>query len=551
MALLVAAPAGLTASPRNEILRHVPDDVGFCAVFTGLPAAVERIRESPFAAALSRAAARGAPGVKELEDLKQVSETVRKLLKLEWKELADIVPGEAFAFAYRPGPPGKPDQEQALFLLRSRDGKALEKLVNTLNALQQASGELLSKEDVSFKGVKYVRRVEKTVTNFYYLSGPVLLFTAQEAILKQAIEQGQALPKDAVPPMTARLQALGLEKAEAALVLCPRAFDPHLGAESKEAKVLAAYWKALDGAGLGLSVGRDAALTLALTGKTSKLPSAGRALFEGAASTSSLWGSFPDKALFALAARTDLTALYGAAVEVMTPENRKALDRELDRWITSFAGGKNAVKEIFPTAGPDWGICLLLPPAESKEAQPRFLAAIKLKPEEDVAAALGDAMRAWAHLALASLTDPKRFPGNTAYIATRGKGKDEVFSIEARKGLPQGVVPSWALRAGHLLVGTSPDLLAAFKPGSAPAGSILLARASASAWRQFLKEQRGPLTQAFVERDKVGKEEAEARLNAADTLLSLIDTVELTRHEGKSRVAFTLSIRFSAPLRKE
>ncbi len=533
-------------SPRDEILRYVPDDSAYCAVFTGLPAAAERLRESPFAALLTKTLAKGAPGVKELDELQKIGDYVREVLKIDLKDLADVVPGEAFAFAYRPGPPGKADREQALFLLRSKDGKALARLVNTLNAFQTARGELESRDDAEHKGVKYVRRHEKAGKNFYLLSGPVLLFTAQEDMLKRAIEQSQALAKDATPGVAKRLAALGLDKAEAAVVLNPRAFDGHMDGASKEAKTLSAYWMALDGAGLGLTLGRDAGLTFAVAGRPAKLPPAGRKFLEGVARASSLWGAFPEKPMLAVAGRLDLAALYAAVGEFMPDANREALEKELDRWVGSVAG-KNVVKDLLPSLGPDWGFCLLMPATGSKEAQPRLLAAVKVAASEE--AAVRRLMESW--MLMAVLGHNKQNPDHVARIGTRGDGAGQIQCMEGAKGLPFGVVPSWALRAGHLLAGTSPDALAAFKLGRPPAEGVPLLRASASAWRGFVKGQRGPLAAAMTEREGIKKAEAEARLDAVDSFLSLIDSVELSRHEDRSRVAFTLRVRFAAPLRKD
>ena len=113
----LAAPLR-AASPRDELLRFVPEDVGFCFVLQDLRAHaadladspfVEQVRQSPIGAALR--------GSQELKRLDQADKTLRQQLGVGWDQLRDDVFGDAIVFAYRPGPPGKPDQEQGLVLV--------------------------------------------------------------------------------------------------------------------------------------------------------------------------------------------------------------------------------------------------------------------------------------------------------------------------------------------------------------------------------------------------------------------------------------------------
>src|SRR5207253_3256795 len=99
--------------------------------------------------------------------------------------------------------------------VRARTAAALAGLVERLNKAQKESGELRSLTEREHKGVKYVRRVErkagKTEENFYLLRGPVLVFSGQEGLLRQAIECDLTLAKDAESPVSARLADLGLK----------------------------------------------------------------------------------------------------------------------------------------------------------------------------------------------------------------------------------------------------------------------------------------------------------------------------------------------------
>jgi hypothetical protein len=558
LALLLAGAAH-AASPRDELLRSVPDDHGFCAVFTGLPKVAARLRESPFAAALAKATEKGAPAVKEWEELRKITDDVRKRLAVSWEKLVDVFPGEAFAFVYRPGPPGKPELEEALFLLRSRDGRTLALVVNGLNLLQN-----VSLEKAEHKGVSYIRRTEPEEEGkgprggkrtFYLLKGPVLLFSGQESMLKRAIEQELALAKDATPAVAKRLTALGMSESPAAIVLNPRAFDAHIAAGTgKEAETLAKWWKALDAAGLALDIGRDAALSLAFVGRTKDLPEAARKLFEASAKPSSLWGSFPEKPLLAVAWRIDLRGLYGAVRELMPDASREALEKNLDLMITAIYR-KDVIEDLLPVIGPDWGLCLFAPPAGSKETHPRVLAAVKLNGSDETVDTLLEMALNGVRWVVAS-HNGKHAAGkrtdNKLTFEKIGTGREVIRVIESKKGLAVGMRPAWALRAGHFVAATSPDLIAAFKAAASPPaeGPVPLLRVSFSAWRKFVKDQREALAADLVSKERLKEEEAAARLAALDAGLALLDTLELTRHDGPSRVTFTLRLKTAEPLLK-
>ena len=112
------------ASPRDELLRYVPDDAGFCLVVQNVRNQAADLLASPFAREWSKSAfAQGIARSAELKQLQTVEQYLIKNLGVGWTDLRDDILGEAFVFAYRPGPPGKQDQEQGLFLLRSRNAR--------------------------------------------------------------------------------------------------------------------------------------------------------------------------------------------------------------------------------------------------------------------------------------------------------------------------------------------------------------------------------------------------------------------------------------------
>src|SRR5260370_720059 len=166
-------PATFPATPAGELLRLGPEDVGFCAVVQDLRGHttallqsefVKRLRASPFAAELTKD--------KEFLKLLQVEDHLQKHLQVNWTQLRDEVFGDAVVFAYRPGPPGKPEQDRDLSLIRARDEKLLAALIERLNAAQKESGELQTLDMRTHAGVNYYRRAERNNTSYYLLHGP-------------------------------------------------------------------------------------------------------------------------------------------------------------------------------------------------------------------------------------------------------------------------------------------------------------------------------------------------------------------------------------------
>ena len=541
--LLLAGP--LPASPRDALLRYVPPEAGFVAVATDLPRHAAALGASPFAALVAKGPLGKAAKGKEWAEILKAAELVRGLVKLSWAEIAEVVPGEAAAFVYRPGPPGKPEQEQGLFLLRSRNAKGLASLIDALNAVQKAK-----LEQAEHKGIKYVRRVEKKDKTFYLLSGATLAFSAQEEMLKRAIEAELSLAKGAAPPVARRLKELGLEGCPLAVVADPRAFDALLAAPATpEGKALAAYWKSLDAVGLGLRLDRDASLRLAFAGGTSKLPAAGRKFFEATVKASALWSVIPEQPLLAVAGQIDLAGLYAALSELMPAANREALEAEMETWIGS-ATGKNVVKELLPALGPDWGAWLAAP--GPKEALPRMAAALKAAPgasAEPVDEALVSAMQTWAGLGL--LKHNRAHPEDKARLVAPGD-RDRLRRIES-KSFPTGISPAWGLRGGCLVLGSSPAALAGIKAVDAKQDAkapVPLLRVSFKAWSKYVAGQRDGLAALLAKRDGLKKEEAASRLDGLLQALSLLDRLELTREASAGKVAFTLRLRLAAPLLK-
>ena len=552
--LLTGAPA--PASPRDELLRFVGEDVGFCLIVQNLRDQLRDLTASPFGQSWPKSVmGQGLVGSAEWKQLLLAEQSLKKLLGIGWPELRDDLLGDAFAFAYRPGPPGKPQQEQGLFLLRARNEKTLADLVRKFEALQKGNPGPGAIETHQHKGVKYFSRVEKKETSYFFLRDKVLLFTHQEAALRLAIEKDQALARDAVPGLSRQLRDLGLDGALVALTIQPRAFDSHLVPRNnadQAGRTVALCWKAVESIGLGLHLKRDLELSLTVKARPDQLPAAARRLLNAAGKPSELWANFPEGALFATAGRLDLSALYAFVVELLPRESREALEGELERTLGA-ALGKNLVKEVLPAIGPDWGLCLTAPPADARDWPPRLLAAVRVaRGEEDdpIDQALFSYLESWAQ---------RTVPGHNKLHPTRPMrlkatfiDRAKVRYLQGEDVFPGGVQPAFGLRQGYLVLASSLAEFRRFRGGvTAPSsGTVPHLRINFKSWQAYLKERREPLSLGLATKEKLTREKARQKIDGLRHSVELLDRLELRQQTGSDRVTFTLSLQTAQPLKK-
>src|SRR5262249_29691102 len=168
-ALTLALPIR-AASPTSDLLRLVPEEVGFCFIVQDLRGHTAALLGSPFLEQF-RNSALGAKllNTPEVQKLREVRASFQKQLQLDLARLRDDVFGDVLVLAYRPSPPGQQGKDQGLVLLRARDPKLLEAFVQRINELQKQAGDLQQLEVRQHNGVTYYRRVERTGENYYYL----------------------------------------------------------------------------------------------------------------------------------------------------------------------------------------------------------------------------------------------------------------------------------------------------------------------------------------------------------------------------------------------
>ena len=218
LAALLLSALPLTAAPRDELLRLVPDDVGFCLVIQDLRTHADNLAHSPFAAQFAKTtfgvSLSTSPELAKISDFEQ---ELKKHFGVTATQLRDEIYGDALAFAFRPSPAGKPEGEEGVFLLRARDKVLLARLITQLNDVQTKAKELKAVVEHKHDGVTYVARVGATTTHFYYLNGPVLAYSSQESMLKRVIDLDR---RDAGSAPAIGRDMRRLEVHEAMLTLC-------------------------------------------------------------------------------------------------------------------------------------------------------------------------------------------------------------------------------------------------------------------------------------------------------------------------------------------
>jgi hypothetical protein len=562
---VLAAPLH-AATPREQLLRYVPEQVGFCLVLNDLRGHGEALAASPFVAQFARSPlGKELAAAAEVAQLAKIEKDLKDLLGLDSKQLRDEILGDAVVLAYRPGPPDKPEQEQGMILLHARDPKLLADMIERLNAKQKESGDLKETEEKEHNGVKYVRRTEKKDTNYYHLDGPVLLFTGQENLLKEAIDLGSA-KKNAEPPLARRFRELGADKALLSLWVNPRGFDAQLkanlakkdktGTEAAFARAFVPYWKALDGVVVSVALEKELKVRLGFQARVEDMPPAARTFFKEASRPSEVWQAIPDDAMIALAGRIDPAALFELLGAFMPEADRENASRELNRTVAAALGRDDFFKDVLPHVGPDFGFYVSAPPADDKAWFPHAVLAVKVgrgdetQPlDRSVLAALDGFAR------FAVVAHNKAHPDQTMALKTMMQGRREVRYLVNDRGFPPGFRPALALHEGYVVLANSPEALGrfadAFKPGAAPsaADEVPLLRVSFKDLRRWLKERQDVLTPFLAEQHKLTKEEAQQRMARLLAGLEFVDRLEVSQRTAPGRAVFTLTLQTAQPLR--
>ncbi len=550
---LLAAPAR-SEEPADELLRLLPDDLGFAVVIRDLRGHGRLIAESPFAAMLRNTEpARSFVSSPEVRKLREFDEILQKHLKTNLQQVRDDVLGDALVFAYWPGTPADSKGERGVFLAHARDPALLARLAEEINRLQRESGDLVKVEARTHEGVPYQRRQEKDgQVSYYLIQGPLLAYSDDEGSIQQIIKSQKQRPRASLRD---QLHGLGVHEALAVVWLNPRAFDQHLKRQLDQAsdptftflKTFTRSWKQLEGAALVVRIQQDIDLSLCVRMQTSALPEPARRFFAGLSQPSMLWGYFPDRVIFAAAGRIDLASFAEMVAEFVPEDSRQKLLAGLSQGTLALLG-RDFQKDVLPNLGPDWGYYLAAPPA-GEPWFPHSVVAVSVQnpgPGRPLDQVLFDSLRMAVGFGILSQTGDK----SAVQLKNASQGNIPIVYLQSEVFFPSGFQPALAAKASCLVLASSPAALLRFaetrpagKPDQGPEG-VLLARLSLRAARDYLKERRRPLLAAL---DK--NQQLEKRLDGLLSALELFDGVDLRLRTEPDQANLTLHFRPAKPLR--
>jgi hypothetical protein len=538
-----------TPVPRDELLRCVPKDFGICFLVQDLRGHAAQWEKSRWLKAFKESAfGRAVLDAPELRNAIKAQHDLKSYLDIDWPTLRDDVLGDAVVLVYQPAPAGRPQDEQGIVLVHARRPDVLAKLIDNLNRVQKSTGELLSLETREFLGNQYVRRQGQKEDHYYLLNGQFFAYTPQEDLLKRVLER-QRQNRPTLPELTQFLKKAGADGAVASLVLNPRAFDAEIRAKAAEAlggealplKLLLSYWKALDAVVISCAAQDKIEVKLTLLARVEDLPAGTRAAFVEPARPSELWRRFPDNAIFSMAGKIDGRELADAFMELAPPEARQGIKNSLQP-LAALAG-LDLARDLAPNIGPDWGFCIS--PATEPMKVPQAIAALAVRPEpkdSPVDQALLRGVHFVAGLALFDYN--RRHPDDPIRLSKLRQQDVEVHYLSNDKVLPPGFQPAWALKDGYLLLTTTPEAVARFRAAGAAAASTEapLMRLSSIELAKLLRAHRQAVTDHIAAKNDIPKQAAAQGLDAALSLLDLVERVEIARSGGSGQFSLILRI---------
>lgn len=560
LAVWMAWPAR-AASPREDLLRLVPADVGFCLLVQDLRSHGDALLHSPLVRRLEQTPlGRKLAGAKEAQPLSDLDRLLQNYFQISSKELRDEILGDAIVFAYRPGPPGKPEGEQGICLVHARNEKLLAQLVQRINKLQSDTGDLKSLETCGEGAQVYYRRIDQSGTNYYFLRGPILALSPQEDWLRQVLDRLASAGPNAESPVTREFRLLGMESALAGLWINPRTFDAQLqhhltNASATQAvtlRTLQRYWQAVDGLGLACHLDEQLRLSLAVRGRREQLPQAAQQFLATAAARSELWNCIPANALVAFAGRIDVPAAAGMLSEFIPEEGRQPIRAALDATCGALLG-PHSDRELTTHVGPEFGLWVL-PPAGDRWV-PTTVAALRVRSAPSVNPAdrtLLSGLKLLASLAVFQHNAGK--PGSLRLQTTLHEG-EEITSLVNPDQFPAGFQPSFGLHGNYLVLATSLEAVRSFQPppsAARVAGArepVPLLRVSLRGVHQYVSKNLDILARHSADKNQISTAQAREQLVGLVEVLQFFEQVEITQRAFANGFALQLRVQLVQPLK--
>ncbi len=551
------AHSASAASPREELLRVAPPDAALLLLVQNANDRVQNIEQSPFAkwfpqSALGKQILSGV-------DLKQAQSSLAPIfaaLEIKPEELLADVFGEAVAFAYTPTPNDDPKGERAVVIVRPRKPETLARLVAKLNEIQLAGGEVKAVLSRRHNGEEYFERQKPGGTSdFYCFRGSVFAFSGTEPDIQAIIDRDKADKPSVLP---AKLAKLGVEKSFVVALINPRSFDAEVKAKAAKAKgadrvLLERFqeiWLALDSAAISLDLDAGLEAGVSLQFQPNKLPVAARTWLTGVRQNAAIWQAIPESALFALAGNVRIAEAIESLGSLAAADGANPLKTAAEQLLGPVFG-KDKLPQVLAALGPQWAFWIEQPSGNG------FL-------PEGVAVVQIDSTGPKGKAAAREISRAVGFGFNTARIAYNATHTDQIeidelddggvliTSLVNEKGFPAGFRPSYAFKAGYLLVATSPEAIQRFqepKPGIAKPEATL-SRVSGAAIRVYLHTHREKLAKFLAAAGQGNEADVLKQFEQLATVLELVDRLEIVTRGDEGGIRLSARIQFAKPLRK-
>lgn len=551
-------PTGVAQAgpPRDELLRLVPADVGFVVLIQDLRAHHETIKASPFLKKWRESPmgqrALASPAWKQLED---VNTMLRDELGADAVTLRNDILGDAIAFLWRPGPPGKPDQDDSVVLIRVRDPKLATQIQSNLDRSQKKSGQLIDSESRSLAGRGYTLRKRKGEPDEYqYQRGHLLAFGSSEPMLKDVITADRDEVAKSVPELSRQLRSLGVDTSAMVWWMNARRFDGQLEAhrptrgtpELAVHEALIKHWRAVDSVVGYLTLDADVKWGFVIGARPEAIPATSRQWLASMAEPSEVMGMFSSDAMITVGGRWDLVAFRAAAEEFMPEEARTQATDAIGRTAGATLG-EDTLAKLPAALGPEWGISVAPPLAES--AVPTVTIAVRLADTADgaVVPRVLESLNTLASLAVIGYNSSHK---ETAKLASERQGDVEVRYAMSDRGFPPGLRPAYAWKRGYLVLASHPTAIARFpaEPAGKPATATLL-RISGPAWGSYIAKHRNLVASLIAADGKLTLTEAGRKVDELLELLELVSSIEITVRKGANHARVEMSLSLVAPLK--
>ncbi|HEY3790108.1 MAG TPA: hypothetical protein VGL71_14705 [Urbifossiella sp.] len=556
LTLFAFAAGPAIAAPRDELLRVAPTDAALLLLVQNARDHIQNLEQSPFAkwfpqTALGRQFLNGV----DLKQARNAAAPIFSAFGIQPEELLADIFGDAVAFAYTPASNDDPKSERAVVLIRPRTPETLAKLIAKLNEIQTAGGEVKSIVSRKHRGEEYFERQKPGGSDFYCFRGGVFAFSGTEPDIQSVIDRDQ-LAGEKPPEAATKIAKLGVADSFIVALINPRPFDAEIKikaarANGHEKLILERFqevWQALDSAAIYLALNSEIEFGVSLQFQPNKLPAGAKYWLTGPRHNAAVWQAIPGNSMLAVAGQFKAAELIEALGSLAGPNPLKIA-------VEQFLGpvfGKDKLSQVLNVFGPQWAVWIE-PPTAGSGFLPVGVAAIQI-----------DRSGTKGKEAAREIARAIAFGFNTIRVAYNAGHADQIELVETEDGdavitslvneksFPPGFQPSYAFKAGYLLIATSPAPIKRFQEPKATSinNESTLARISGAAIRDYLLLHREKLAKFLAAAGHGEEKELLKQFEQLATLLELIDRVELFSTGDATSMRFAARIKLAKPLKK-